>query len=179
MKGAKQAQGDLLRGADAGRNGYETGMYDAFLACVQASARGVKLPPFTVGERLKVGGPMQVWKRTVGKLPFVGVDEAVIAEPAVDTVVPSVVGECTPVESSESVRCVDADHDLPGSGDAAQQSLEASVEAIAVEAVDIGEQDALAAVGGGTLVIDRRRQRARAELGLGMGPRGAHLRLSF
>jgi len=66
MKEAKQAQGDLLRGADAGRNGYEMGMYDAFLACVQASVRGVKLPPFTVGERLKVSGPMQVWKRTVG-----------------------------------------------------------------------------------------------------------------
>lgn len=53
MKVAKQTQGDLLRGADAGRNGYETGMYDAFLACVQASARGVKLPPFTVGERVR------------------------------------------------------------------------------------------------------------------------------
>ena len=60
MKLVKQAQGDLLRGADAGRNGYETGIYDAFLACVQASVRGVKLPPFTVGERLKVSGPMQV-----------------------------------------------------------------------------------------------------------------------
>lgn len=50
MKVAEQARGDLLRGAEAGRNGYETGIYDAFLACVQASARGVKLPPFMVGE---------------------------------------------------------------------------------------------------------------------------------
>ncbi|MEZ5644994.1 MAG: hypothetical protein R3E99_07555 [Burkholderiaceae bacterium] len=72
-------------------------MYDAFLACSGLGARG-EAAALRWGRGLKVGGPMQVWKRTVGKLPFVGVDEAVIAEPAVDTVVPSVVGECTPVE---------------------------------------------------------------------------------
>ena len=151
MKVAKQAQGDLLRGADAGRNGYETGMYDAFLACVQASVRGVKLPPFTVGERLKVSGPMQVWKRTVGKLPFVGVDEAVIALPDVDAAEPCPVVVLTPVVGADSMECVEVDQDLQGGGDADQQSLDDSVATMRVDAVGVVgkvDQRAPTAVGG-------------------------------
>lgn len=71
MKVEKQSHGHL-RVVDAGRNGHESGMYDAFLGCIQASARGVNLPPFPVR------------RRTMGKLPWVVVENAVSCVPEVD-----------------------------------------------------------------------------------------------
>lgn len=64
MKVGKQSHGHL-RVVDAGRNGHESGMYDSFLECVQASARAVNLAPFPVR------------RRTMGKLPWVVVENAV------------------------------------------------------------------------------------------------------
>lgn len=71
MKVEKQSHAQL-RVADAGRNGHESGVYDAFLGCVQASARAVNLPPFPLG------------RRTLGKLPWVVAEKAVNCVPEVD-----------------------------------------------------------------------------------------------